>query len=548
MGDSIRIVQNIREFDMPCVVKGKISEMWPGRLKKCRSTEGTNDMFGILTRKTAAAAMLCATLLPVNMAMSETITIAQNFDPQTLWPNGTTASDNLNAGSAIVESLFWQNPATTEIEPLLATGLEMVSPQEALITLREGVVFSNGEPMNADAVVHSIELFMDEEKTPAYARVSNLFASAEKVDDLTVRVTLSDTFPAFRLALSQVHIVPPKYWNEVGLEAYGNAPIGTGPFVLDEWVRDDRLTMSANPNYWGEAPEGIDALIWRPVPEDSARLAGLQTGEFQIVKDLPVSSIPTLENDDSVKLVTVPSYRIYQIGLSSHEEHVSPLQNVTVRQALNYAIDKQSIIDILFFGRAVALNGQVLREPQLGFNEALSDYPFDPEKARELLAEAGYPDGFEITFKCPSGRYAQDREVCEAVAGMLSDVGVTTQLILLEPGEFLRQLRAQELAPMYYVGLAPQDDPGFQAAQYLSDWRYSPIANADIDALINAGNTELDLEKRAQIYKDLMALMHEQAPIIFLYGGVDIYGTAAGIDGFLPRGDGRMFFYGTSFN
>jgi len=496
-----------------------------------------------LFRNTATAALMTVSLLGTNVAGAETINIAQNFDPQTLWPNGTTASDNLNAGSAMVEALFWQNPASGKIEPLLATEVEMVSPKEALITLREGVSFTNGEPMDADAVVHSVEIFMDEEKTPAYARVSDLFETVEKVDDLTVRITLSDTYPAFKLALSQISIVPPGYWNEVGLEAYGQEPIGTGPFVFESWVRDDRLVMSANPDYWGEAPEGITELVWRPVPEDSARLAGLQTGEYQVVKDLPVSSIPVLENDGNVNLVPVPSYRIYQIGLSSHDKHESPLQDVKVRQALNYAVDSQAIIDALFFGRAVPLNGQVLRQPQPGYNSDLKGYGYDPDKARQMLAEAGYPDGFEISFKCPSGRYAQDREVCEAVAGMLSEVGVKAELILLEPGEFLRQLRTMELAPMYFVGLAPQDDPGFQASQYLSSWRYSPIANAEMDALIEAGATEADPEKRAQIYRDLMSLMHEQAPIIFLYGGVDIYGTDARLTGFQPRGDGRMFFY-----
>lgn len=500
-------------------------------------------MIGSFFRRTATAVALSTMMLGSGLAHAETITIAQNFDPQTLWPNGTTASDNLNAGSAIVEALFWQNPASGEIEPLLATGVEMVSPTEGLLTLREGVSFTNGEPMNADAVVHSVEIFMDEEQTPAYARVSDLFESVERVDDMTVRITLSDTYPAFMLALSQISIVPPAYWNEVGLEAYGQEPIGTGPFVFESWVRDDRLVMSANPDYWGEAPEGITELIWRPVPEDSARLAGLQTGEFQIVKDLPVSAIPVLENESDVTLVPVPSYRIYQIGLASQDEHVSPLQDVRVRQALNYAVDSQAIIDALFFGRAIPLHGQVLREPQPGFNTDLEGYGYDPERALEMLAEAGYPDGFDITFKCPSGRYAQDREVCEAVAGMLADVGVRAELILLEPGEFLRQLRTMELAPMYFVGLAPQDDPGFQASQYLSDWRYSPIANEEMDELILAGATEADPEARAEIYRNLMALMHEQAPIIFLYGGVDIYGTDARLTGFQPRGDGRMFFY-----
>lgn len=488
------------------------------------------------------------TLACLVSAKADTLTIAQNFDPQTLWPNGTTASDNLNAGSAMVEGLFWQDPRDNTIKPLLATKYELETPTSVLITLRDGVTFTNGEPMNADAVVHSLNLFMDKEKTPAYARVAVAFDSVEKVDDLSVRLTLKYPYPPLELALTQVSVTPPQYWNEVGLEAFGQRPIGTGPFKFVSWARDDRLVMEVNADYWGELPKGIDGLVWRPVPDDAARVAGLTTGEYHIAKDLPVTAIPELEGQSETTLVPVPSYRIYQVGLSSLPQHESPLQDKTVRQALNYAVDKNAIINSLFFGKAAALNGQVLRSTQLGFNTDLSDYPYDPDKAKQLLADAGYPDGFEITFKFPSGRYAQDREVSEAIAGMLSKVGVTTEMIALEPGEFLRQLRAKELAPMYFVGLAPQDDPAFQAGQYLSSWRYTPIANEKLDALIDAGSKELDVEKRAGIYQEMMALMHDEAPIIFLYGGIDIYGTTSRLKNFLPRGDGRMFFYGVSLD
>ncbi len=496
--------------------------------------------------RTAVAALTVAAALAGPAASAE-LTIAQNFDPQTLWPNGTTASDNLNAGSAMVEALFWQDPRTNELRPLLATGFEYESDTSIVITLREGVSFTNGEPMNADAVVHSLEIFMDPDQAPAYARVAAPFDTVEKIDDNSVRLTLKNPYPPLPLALSQVYVVPPAYWSEVGLEAYGQKPIGTGPFEFVEWVRDDRLVMKANENYWGDPPAGIDGLIWRPVPEDQSRVAGLSTGEYQIAKDLPVTAIPALENEASITLVPVPSYRIYQVGLSSLPQHESPLQDKRVRQALNYAIDKEAIINSLFFGKAEALSGQVLRPSQLGFNANLSDYPYDPEKAKAMLAEAGYPDGFEIPFKFPSGRYAQDREVSEAIAGMLSDVGVKSELIALEPGEFLRQLRAKELAPMYFVGLAPQDDPAFQASQYVSTWRYTPIADPLIDELTAAGAKEMDGEKRRKIYQDLMAHMHEEAPIIFLYGGIDVYGTDSRLKNFLPRGDGRMFFYGVTF-
>lgn len=501
--------------------------------------------------KHAIRKLLLATALGAGLAgaaSASTLVVAQNFDPQTLWPNGTTASDNLNAGSAIVEALFWVDPQGQVFSPLLATGYEMESDTSLIVRLREGVRFSNGEPMNADAVIHSFNVFVDTAQTPAYARVSDPFESIERIDDLTVRITLKYPYPPIRLALSQLYITPPGYWNEVGLEAFGLHPIGTGPFVFESWARDDRLVMTANPDYWGNGPEGIDRLVWRPVPDEIARAAGLTTGEYHVATALNVTSALEVEANPDLTLVPVPSYRIYQIILSSLENHPSPLQDRRVRQALNHAIDKDLIIEALLFGYGVPLRGQVLREPQLGFNPDLQDYAYDPELARQMLAEAGYPDGFTIDFKFPAGRYAQDREISEAVAGMLGEVGVTTNMIVLEPGEFLRQLRASELWPMAYVGLAPQDDPDFQVSQYHSTWRYSYIRNAELDRLIDTGRREMDVEARAAIYRDAMALMHEEAPIIFLFGGVDFYGTATSVQNFSARGDGRFFFYGVTLD
>jgi ABC-type dipeptide transport system, periplasmic component len=262
-------------------------------------------------RSVALAAIVSAAAF--GSAPAETLVVAQNFDPQTLWPNGTTASDNLNAGSAIVEALFWVDPDGEVFKPLLAESYELEDDTTVLVRLRPGVRFSNGEPMNADAVVHSFTVFIDPAQTPAYARVSDPFQSIEKVDDLTVRMRLKYPFPPIRLALSQLYVVPPGYWNEVGLEAYGQRPIGTGPFMFDSWARDDRLEMVVNPDYWGTLPEGIDRIVWRPVPDDISRAAGLKTGEYHIAANLAVASALDVERQDGLKLIAVPSYRIYQV-------------------------------------------------------------------------------------------------------------------------------------------------------------------------------------------------------------------------------------------
>jgi peptide/nickel transport system substrate-binding protein len=497
----------------------------------------------LLGKLVAAAAFTAISAVAFAQA-PKTLTIAQGFDPQTLWPNGTTASDNLNAGGAIVEPLVWNNPSTGKSEPFLAESWELTSPTAMKIVVRKGISFTNGEPLNADAVVNSLKVFTDAKITPAYSLFASAIDRIEKVDDMTVVIHTKNPYPPFELMLTQVHVTPPVYWASVGADGFGQKPIGTGPFKFVEWIKDNRLVMERNPQYWGKGAVGIDRLVFKPVPDDTSRVAGLTTGEYDVAINIPINAIDQINSLPDRMIVQTPSYRIFQLILSSLEEHKSPLLDKRVRQAVNYAIDKKAIIDSLFNGRAFALNGQLLRKEQLGFDPSLKDYPFDPAKAKALLTEAGHPNGIEVTFKFPSGRYAQDREVSEAIAGMLAKSGIRTKMVSLEPGEFLRQLRARELQPMAFVGLAPLEDPDFQVAQYRSTWRYAYIRNAELDSLVDQGARELDKEKRAAIYRKAMQLMHDQAPVAFLYGGFDFYGVNKKLEGFVPRGDGRFFFYG----
>lgn len=505
-----------------------------------------------LTRRTALALSLLGSLalgvasVPALAQNSATdLVIAQAFDPTSLWPNFNTASDEVNAGSLIVEPLFWTDPATNSLMPLLAEGYELTDPTTLVIRLRKGVSFTNGEPFNADAVVASFGVWMNKDVTPAYSRYAGIFDTVEKIDDHTVKATTKFAYPALELALGKLYIVPPKYWADNGADKFGRAPVGTGPYQLADWRRDDRIVLDRNPGYWGKTPEGIERVILRPVPDDQARAAGVMAGEFDIATNIPIASAAAIEAAGKA-IVEVPSYRIFSLELSNLEKHPSALHDKRVRQAVNYAIDKEGIIEGLFQGRAKALNGQLLRSNQLGFNPDLKDYPYDPERAKALLAEAGYPDGVEIEFRFPSGRYVQDQEVAMAIAGMLEAVGIRPKLVQLEAGEFLRQLVGQELAPMGYVGLAPADDPDLQMSQYHSSWRYSYVKNDDIDRLVTAGAEEMDKDKRAAIYRELSQVMHDEASVAFLFQNVDLYATSPAVKGFLPRGDQLWMLHGVS--
>ncbi|WP_413742748.1 ABC transporter substrate-binding protein [Sodalis sp. RH15] len=475
------------------------------------------------------------------------LTIAQGFDPVSLWPNFSTTQEQINAGNLVVEPLFWIEPTASRCVPVLAEKYEQMDPLKVKITLRKNILFSNGEKCDADAVMFSFQTFMNVTVTPAYGQYSQLMDKVEKVDDLTLILHMKFPYPALELALSQVFILPPKYWAQVGgADGFGAKPIGTGPFLLKEWVRDSRITFAANPHYWGEAPKGINSVVLRTVPDDMSRASSLLNGECDIATNVPIMAAAQIKNQNGLSLQEVPSYRIFTLDLSSLPNQKSPVQDRRVRQALNYAVDKKGIIDGLFQGNARLLHGQLLRANELGYNPHLDDYPFDPKKARQLLAEAGYPNGFQIDFKFPTGRYAQDKEVAEAIAGMFADVGVKTNMISLEPGEFLRQLSNRELQPIGLVGLAPGDDPDLQMAQYRSDWRYSYVDNPQLDKLINAGAHETDRGKRAEIYQQASQVMFDDASVLYLYQATDLYGVAGRIKGFTPRGDQRWVITGMS--
>lgn len=484
----------------------------------------------------AACGLTFGAIMP-QTSHAETLTVALDYDPADLF--GTLSTNN--PMFAMLESLYLDDPKTGGIEPYLAVGHEMASPTEVIVKLREGVTFSNGEPMDAEAVVHSITLFADPSTIPAYGIYAPMIDHAEVVDDLTVKIVLTGPNPIVDLLLAQIIIVPPDYWAEVEKEGFGQNPIGTGPFVLTDWIKDDRLVMDPNPNYWGEMPAGIDKIVWRVVPEPSSRAAGLRTGEYDLAMNLPGIEVDAINNTDGLSVYEGEVARIFSLVLSSLDKHDTPVQNRLVRQAINHAIDKQSIIDALYFGKARALNGQVVLPTQPGYDPELTDYAFDPEKARALMAEAGYADGIDVDFRCPSNRYAQGLETCEAIAAMLQDVGIRANLVLLESGEFIGQFVRRELAPIGIIGLGVPNDPSFGLAVYQSDWRYSYYQNPEFDALLSSIRTEVDPDKRAELIRTASRVLYDDAAIAYLFGAQSFFGHSDQVEGFATNIAQRFF-------
>ncbi|HEV8306649.1 MAG TPA: ABC transporter substrate-binding protein, partial [Methylomirabilota bacterium] len=342
----------------------------------------------------------------------------------------------------------------------------------------------------------------------------------ERVDDLTVRVRTKAPDPRFLITLVQVQVMPPGVLR-TNPDSLAERPIGTGPFKLVEWVKGERIVLEANDDHWRGRPK-IDRITFRAVPEASARVATLQAGQADLVLNVPPESIPLLERGANTKVLSVASTRNVTIIF---DNRTSPFSDVRVRQAMNYAVDKESLNRNILGGRAL-IQATPSHPLTFGHNADVKPYPYDPQKARDLLAQAGYPSGFTTEFHHPTGRWLKDVEVVQAVAGMLEKVGVRSKLLTREYNTFFSTWAKGELKGMAMIGTLSQIDADRTVLLFLHAQGSFPHYSRDpkVDALYEQAQT-LDLTRREQILRDMERYIHEQAPWLFLYFQPDLFGA-----------------------
>ena len=468
------------------------------------------------------------------------VIVVQSADPSTLDPQKAGGSAGGNISFNIFEGLTKQSEDMKEVLPALATEWTAVDDTTWEFKLREGVKFQNGEDFNAEAVKYTVDRMLD----PDEANDSSSFKTLQEavvVDDYTVQLITTQPDPLIPAKVFGLLILPPQYTEEVGTEEFGQNPIGTGPYKLAEFTPNQRILLEANDNYWGGRPE-IDTLIFRPVAEASTRLAELLTGEADIVLDISPEDIPTVEEDKNAHIEAVDSKRVPYIGMDLLEDGPDFLKDVRVRQALNYAVDVDGIIETILSGYSTRL-ATIYREDFVGFDETLQPYAYDPDKAKELLTEAGYSDG-DISLKITSNGeiITKGDEVAEAIAGMLQEVGINA-----------------EVNPQSYQGIRDMYIGGQEAhvgdALWVWNWgSREPDANSPLsgtmqstgitsylrdetlDAMIQDASSTVDTDERIAKHKAIQAYIYEQAPVIFLYDAMDIYGVSNKIN-WTPRRD-----------
>jgi peptide/nickel transport system substrate-binding protein len=404
--------------------------------------------------------------------------------------------------------------------------------------LREDVYFTNGEQLTAEDVKFSMERAQLPEFNNFYQLPAQTGLKEIKIiDDFTVQFITEEPSLTMEFWTNEAPIVPKSYYEGKTAEEVAEAPVGSGPFKFVEWVKDDHVTLEANKDYWGGAP-GVDKVIIRVIPEESSRINELRAGNVDVIENIAIDQADLLDSDVSHVFATEGLRKMnFQISQTSPQP---ALQDKRVRQALNYAVDKQTIIETLLKGFTSPLLSYV--NPPNN-NPDLVPYTYDPDKARQLLADAGYPDGFDLVIQARPGRYGLDKEIVLAVADNLEDVGIKTDVQMMESGLFVDLLDAKEYAGLAYIGWAALINTVVEnlilSCGHIDNG--SAYCNPEFDALFEKISTTVDPAVRQEYNMQLQEIAWEDAAWIFLWRLPVVYGLSNRLD-WNPRNDGYIPF------
>jgi peptide/nickel transport system substrate-binding protein len=466
-----------------------------------------------------------------------TLRVALSTFPNSLILPLSAERNSHNASWQLNDSLVYADDEGN-IVPALAERWDISDDgTEYTFYLRQDVTFHNGEPFNADAVVFSWEHGKRPEME--WSEKWTMAESVEKIDEYTVKVTTDGPKPLLLRSMTTFWaMIPPQYWEEVGGdEGFGEAPVGTGPFVFEEWVKGDHITYKANPNYWQEGLPKVETLIFRPIPESTTRVAAIQTDEIDIVGRLSSEEAQSLLGAEGVTVIKYPVARIYYVAFNNLTSGLDqPTMDPQVRQAMNYAVDVDAIVDALFQGFAKPATGYVATG-ELGYG-AVEPFGYDPDKAKGLLAEAGYADGFAMGMACPAGAYTHFEEVCEAIVGYLGDVGIDVTLEIMESGHYWELESNKELPPLFGDSWSEVSGEAYNrmmGALGGMDASYSSWSDPKIDEMLAQIAVTVDIEERKALYEELQVYMQEDPPFIYLYEPMTFEAVRTRVQDYKPR-------------
>jgi peptide/nickel transport system substrate-binding protein len=489
------------------------------------------------------AALLAGAPAAHSQAAKDTLVVALVSHAPTLDPHMHFERVGVLVNINMFDSLLHKN-AKLEYEPSLATSWRAISDTQWEFKLRKGVKFHNGDTLTAQDVKYSFDRVLDQtKKSPQYGNVRAV-KDVRIVDADTIHLVTDKPFPLLLERLVFFPIVPKAHVEKVGDQAFGqSAPVGTGPWKFVEWKKDQHIRLEAFDQHWRGRP-AFKHLVIRAIPEISTQVAEMKTGGVDIMRNVSADHVPELKSHPLTHVSSAPILRVHYIELDMRS---APMDKKLVRQAANYAIDKQAVIQKLMGG----LGQQVATTVQpaaFGYDPEVKPYPYDPKKAKELLAQAGYPNGVDITLH--SG-FMEFRPVFEALAQMLTEVGLRTTPRVWDAGPAWNKFYQTEgkatngyygswgnysvfdadavLHPLYHT------EPGGWIGKH-----YTRVEG--LDKLIDEARSTVDQARRKRIYSQIQRMIKEEAPAVFLWTQYDTLALSKKVD-YAARGDEWLWLF-----
>jgi len=512
-------------------------------------------MFAPFRRLLVATAALLAMTPMASMTASKpalaqtppgVLIVAQIAEPKSLDPHAVTAVNDFRILMNIYDGLVRYKPGSLEVEPALAESWEVSEDGTVYtFTLREEVAFHDGHPFNAAAVKFNFDRMLDESHpfhdTGPFP-LSFFFSAVDSVEapnDHTVIFTLKEPYAPFlsNLAYPTGLIVSPAAVEEYGKD-YGRNPAGTGPFKFVEWESNAKVVVEANGDYWGGVPK-LKAVVFRPITDANTRVAEMLSGGIDVMVEVPPDNLATFGDDPSFTVFEQAGPHLWFLILNAKE---GPMADKRVRQAVNYAIDKKTLVENVLQGTAEVASGPTPPAFAWAYNEALEPYPHDPEKAKALLAEAG-AEGASLTFYVTEGGSGMLDPIAmgSAIQADLAEIGLDVAIETYEWNTFLGKVNPglegkADMAEMAWMTNDPDtlpylalrtdafpDKGGFNSGYY---------SNPEVDTLLEEARRATDQSKRAELYKQMQEIVYEDAPWAFIANWKQNAVTSARVEGF----------------
>jgi ABC-type transport system substrate-binding protein len=479
----------------------------------------------------------------------QTLTIASGTDVENMNIRRVTSSPSFSVLEHIYETLFYMT-ADGELEPLLAESIDPGDQENSfVIQLRQGIQFTDGTPFNAEAVKANLDWIL--ENGPVFAFLIDRVQEVVVVDEYTVQLNLDGDFAPLAAHLSHgaIAMISPQALAQ-GEEYLNTNAVGTGPYMLQSWQSDEAVTLTRNPNYWGDAG-GVETLVFRVVKEDGARIVEIEAGTVDVAVRIPPSEADRLAANPNIEIIETPGLRTIYIFFNVTN---APFDDVRVRQAVNYAVDVEAIVRDLFDGAARVSDAPVA-PAVFGYSEQ-QPYARDVDRARQLLQEAGIAEGTTVSLYHPTGRYIQDALVADAVRSQLREVGLNVQLQTLEWPQYVPHVRREapandiQFAMLGWGTVTMDADYGlfalFHSSEHPPGFNGSFYSNPEVDRLLDEARAVVDADERRRLYDEAISIIWEDAPWLYLYSEVQLTAVRTNVQGFVVHPDESLIATGAT--